>query len=228
MEASMQMIDKSLQDYLNEVLLVPFEKDFVTRLSDVADLYFASEDVDYEAYSDISVCVLTEYVSDEFIQFIKSKYEEEYGERLKELPKPVYLAIQGYCLFHAILDEEDSSIKLIYALIIVNNLIIRHNSLKRCPFQNQVKECESFVFDKLKKDHVKLKTDCSDIYDQIFNKTLSVSINNLSEEDQHKYDAMAAKSWTYDLNEAIAGIFKSESNTIVRGFKVIEIGRAHV
>lgn len=222
MEDNNKKIDAGLNSYLNGSLLVPLESDLEDRLAEVSIKYINEEKPDYEIFSDMVLGMLTGVISDHFKEFLSTTYEEDYSEKLAKLPIPVYLALQGYTVFNTIREVDDIDTKLIYAFIVINHLLLRHNTLDSCPYQPQIKECEEFVFEQLARRYINTELECESIYENIFDNTLSVTIDDISEDEQNAYKAFAAKSWLYDLNETISEESGSKGQDIEAALRIIE------
>lgn len=117
-----------LEQMLNGILIIPFQKEFTSRLATLCESY--AETVDRHKVEECASAFLYSKSNANLSSYIMEQYQEQFDEAIK-LPSVVYHILSGYVLHVLIVDEDeefDDAEKMQYSLIVRNMMVICKNS----------------------------------------------------------------------------------------------------
>ena len=120
-----------LEQMLNSVLIIPFEKDFISRLATLCESY--AETIDRHKVEDCVSAFLYSKSNATLSSYIIEQYQEQFGDTVK-LSSVVYNVLSG-CVLHILIVDEDEWLddvdKMQYSLIVRNMMVARKNSYEQ-------------------------------------------------------------------------------------------------
>jgi hypothetical protein len=118
-----------LEEMLDSVLVIPFQKDLTSRLASLSESY--AEGIDRHGVEDCVSAFLCGETNTSLRSYIIEQYFEQFSEDIK-LPPVVYQILSQYVVYILIIDEEyDDTDRMIYSLIVRNMMVICRNSYNK-------------------------------------------------------------------------------------------------
>lgn len=186
-----------LENFINKSVIVPLSQSEIAEMQTAIDSYI-EDGIDFSEYSNLTMYVLLDKTYPNFESYIKESFQKLHSKKGKFSTRLIR-SMQAYAAFEVFQREDED--KLIYGLIVLNHILLKHNELKQCLYQKEIKECIDSTLGLLKKNCIAVDTDCSDVYDSILSNSLSIDINSLEEEERDKYYSLAVKGWLFDLDK---------------------------
>lgn len=117
-----------LEQMLNGTLIIPFQKELISRLATLCESY--AKTIDRHKVEECTSAFLYSKSNANLSSYITEQYQELFGDAIK-LPSVVYHILSGYVLHILIVDEDeefDDADKMQYSLIVRNMMVLRKNS----------------------------------------------------------------------------------------------------
>lgn len=144
-----------LEEMLNSVLVIPFQKDLTSRLVSLSKSY--AETIDRHKVEDCALAFLYGIKNTTLSSYIIKQYREQFNESV-QLPPVVYKILSEYVVYILIVDTDeqyDDTDRMIYSLIVRNMMVIRKNSYNQLfapafitslyPFSDSYREDENHI-----------------------------------------------------------------------------------
>ncbi|KAA6332732.1 hypothetical protein EZS27_018791 [termite gut metagenome] len=150
-------MEKVLEKMLNSVLVIPSQKDLISRLTSLCENY--AKTINRHKVEDCVSAFICGMTNTTLRSYIIKQYSEQFSENVKLAPV-VYKILSEYVVHMLIVDPDeqyDDTDRMIYSLIVRNMMVFRKNSYNQLytpefivslyPFSDSYREGKSHIED---------------------------------------------------------------------------------